>query len=177
MIANYISRKRQWEINTQIDEILLESGKNYPEDSVIDIIKGYIPDISIVEHDFEGDLSTRGAIFKKSESFEHPLIVIQKKLPKQLKTFTLAHEFGHYSLDHVGSSNFMIDKEVFDGSEHMQKEAEAQYFAAALLMPYDKFTKLSNYLTVPQLAQRFGVSESAVSVRKAWLDGRRDQAL
>ncbi|HSX30320.1 MAG TPA: ImmA/IrrE family metallo-endopeptidase [Candidatus Saccharimonadales bacterium] len=177
MAANYIPRIRQWEISTLIDDILLESGKSYPDDSIIDIIKGYIPDVAIVEHDFDGDITTRGAIFKKSKSFKHPLIVIQKRLPKQLKTFTLAHEFGHYSLGHIGASNFMIDKEVFDGSEHMQKEAEAQYFAAALLMPSDKFTKLTNYLTVPQLAQRFGVSESAVRVRKAWLDGRRDQTI
>jgi len=157
---------------------LLISGKSYPEDGVIDIIKGYVPDVTIVEHDFDGDASTRGAVFKKSATFEHPLIVIQKRQPKELKTFTLAHESGHYCLGHVGDSNFMIDKEMFDGSEHMQREAEAQYFAGTLLMPVDKFVKLANYLTAPQLAQRFGVSESAVRVRKAWLDGaRRERSL
>ena len=177
-IANYIPRTRQWEINTLIDEIRLITGKSYPEDGVIDIIKSYIPGVAIVEHDFEGDLTTRGAIFKKSDTFDHSLIAIQKKQPKEAKTFTLAHEFGHYCLDHIGSSNFMIDKEVFDGSEHMQREAEAQYFAGTLLMPVDKFSALASYLTTSQLAQRFGVSESAVRVRKAWLDGyNRDRTL
>lgn len=171
-IPNYIPPTRQWEINSLINDILLVSNKSYPEDGVIDIIKGFIPDITILEHDFDGDLTTRGAIFKKSPTFKHPLIAVQKRQSKQAKTFTLAHEFGHYSLGHIGASNFMIDKEEYDGSEHMQREAEAQYFAATLLMPTDKFSKLASFLTVPQLAQRFGVSESAVRVRKAWLDGR-----
>lgn len=171
-IANYIPPTRQWEINTLLNDILIATGKTYPESNVLDIIKAYIPDIEVVEHDFNGDLSIRGAIFKKSEEFQHPLIAIQKNQIKGAKTFTLAHEFGHYCLDHVGKSNFMIDKEVYDGSEHMQREAEAQYFAATLLMPVDQFTKLSNYLTISQLAKRFGVSEAAVRVRKAWLDGK-----
>ncbi len=176
-ILNYIPRTTQWAINSLIDDILLMTDKAYPEDSVLDIIKAYIPGVMIVEDDFGGDSSTRGAIFKKSDEFERPLIAIQKNQTKQAKTFSLAHEFGHYSLGHLGDANFMIDKETYDGSEHMQNEAEAQYFAAALLMPTEKFTKLAPYLTVSQLARRFGVSESAVRVRKAWLDGRRTEAL
>jgi Zn-dependent peptidase ImmA (M78 family) len=177
-ILNYIPRTRQWEINSLIDEILLITEKSYPEDSIIDIIKGYIPGVDIAEHDFDGDTNTRGAIFKKSKDFKNPLIVIQKNQSKGAKTFTLGHEFGHYSLNHMGKANFMIDKEEYDGSDHMQREAEAQYFAATLLMPADKFNKLSDYLSVQQLAKRFGVSEAAVRVRKAWLDGPiRDEAL
>ena len=177
-IANYITRKRQSEIDNLLDEILLVTGRSYPEESVIEIIKSYIPDVSIVEHDFNGDPNTRGAIFKKSSKFKEPLIVIQKKMPKEVKTFTLAHEFGHYCLGHVGSANFMIDKVKYDGSATMQQEAEAQYFAASLLMPREKFVKLMNFLSIKELAQRFGVSESAVTVRKAWLDGSgRDKAL
>jgi Zn-dependent peptidase ImmA (M78 family) len=176
-IANYISRKRQSEIDDLIDQIQLITGKSYPEDGVIEIIKAFIPGVTIVEHDF-GDTNTRGAIFKKSDEFEEPLIAIQKNQPKEVKTFTLAHEFGHYSLNHTGSANFMIDHIQYDGSEEMQREAEAQYFAASLLMPREKFIGLMNLLSVKELAQRFGVSESAVQVRKAWLDGSgRDKAL
>lgn len=176
-VANYIPRKRQSEIDDLIDQIQLITGKSYPEDGVVDIIKAFIPGVSIVEHDF-GDHNTRGAIFKKSEEFEEPLIAVQKNQPKEVKTFTLAHEFGHYSLDHTGEANFMIDRIKYDGSEEMQKEAEAQYFAASVLMPREKFLKLMSFLSVKELAQRFGVSESAVRVRKAWLDGStRDRAL
>lgn len=170
-IINYVPPTRQWEINTLIDEILLQVGKSYPEDSVIDIIKAYIPGVRIAEHDFEGDTTTRGAIFKKSDEFKDPLIVIQSNQSKGAKTFTLGHEFGHYSLGHMGKANFMIDKEVYDGSPHMQREAEAQYFAATLLMPADKFNRLADYLSDTQLAKRFGVSEAAVRVRKDWLYG------
>jgi Zn-dependent peptidase ImmA (M78 family) len=170
-IANYINRKRQSEIDDLLDQIRLATGKDYPEEGVIEIIKAYIPGVAIVEHDFDGDTNTRGAIFKKSKEFEEPLIAIQQDQSKEAKTFTLAHEFAHYCLDHTGAANFMIDKVQYDGSETMQKEAEAQYFAASLLMPSDKFTKLMGFLSTRELAQRFGVSESAVRVRKAWLDG------
>jgi len=177
-IPNYINRKRQSEIDALLDQIQLATDKTYPENGIIEIIKSYIPDVTVVEHDFYGDHNIRGAIYKKSREFVKPIIVVQKRLTKQGKTFTLAHEFGHYCLDHAGTANFMIDKVHFDGSATMQKEAEAQYFAASLLMPRDKFIKLMNFLTIQELAQRFGVSESAARVRKAWLDGSgRDKAL
>ncbi|MEK7059714.1 MAG: ImmA/IrrE family metallo-endopeptidase [Patescibacteria group bacterium] len=177
MARNYIPRTRQWEIDNLLDQIRLLTDKNYPDDGLIEIVRAYIPDVSIVEHDFDGDRSTRGAIFKKSKEFEHNIIAIQKKLSKQGKTFTLAHEFGHYCLDHTGDANFMIDSPKYDDSERMQKEAEAQYFAASLLMPTDKFMELAMFLDNQQLARRFGVSESAVRVRKTWLYGRREEAL
>jgi Zn-dependent peptidase ImmA (M78 family) len=178
MPANYISRKRQSEIDSLLDQIQLATDKTYPENGIIEIIKAYIPDVTVVEHDFYGDSNIRGAIYKKSKEFVKPIIVIQKRLTKEGKTFTLAHEFAHYSLNHAGTANFMLDRVHFDGSVAMQKEAEAQYFAASLLMPRDEFIKLMNYLSVKELAQRFGVSESAAKVRKAWLDGSgRDRAL
>lgn len=172
MAANYIPRTKQLEINNLIDDILLTTDLSYPESSVIDIIESYIPGISVVEDTFDNDRNIRGAIFKKSEQFKKPLIVIQKRLTKEGKTFTLAHEFAHYCLNHTGSANFMIDKLKYDGSKEMQKEAEAQYFAGTLLMPSDKFMKIDRVLGVPELARRFGVSESAVRVRKAWLHGK-----
>jgi|GEM_PF-1653457 Zn-dependent peptidase ImmA (M78 family) len=177
-IANYISRKRQSQIDAVVDQIQLDTDKSYPENSLIEIIKSYIPNVSIVEHDFYGDHKVRGAIYKMSKVFKTPLIVVQKKLSKEGKTFALAHEFGHYCLDHVGSANFMFDRVNFDDSAAMQKEAEANYFAGSLLMPRDEFIKLMNFLSIKELAQRFGVSESAARVRKAWLDGSgRDKTL
>lgn len=177
-IANYITRKRQSEIDSLIDQIKLVTDMSYPENDVIEIIKAYVPDIAIVEHDFGGDRHIRGMIFKKSKEFNDSLIVIQKELSKEGKTYTLGHEFGHYCLGHTGSANYMIDRVEFDGSPEMQKEAEASYFAASLLMPREKFIKLMNFLSVEELALRFGVSESAVRVRKAWLDGSgRDRAV
>lgn len=170
--------KRQAEIEGTIDQLQLSIDKTYPKDSLIDIVKASIPEISIVEHDFHGDRNTRGVIYKKSDNFKTPLIVIQKKLTKEGKTFALAHEFAHYVLGHTGSANFMFDKIGFDGSESAQKEAEAEFFAASLLMPRDEFTKLAELLDIKGLAKRFGVSESAARVRKRWLDGaQRERTL
>lgn len=179
MGKNYVTPKRQAEIDELLAQIQLTTGKAYPEDSVIDIIKAYIPNVAVVEHDFFGDKHTRGAVYKESAAYKKPLIVVQKKQTKEAKTFTLAHEFGHYSLGHVGSANFLIDNKAYDGSPTMQKEAEAQYFAASLLMPQEEFIPLMDIMSTKELAKRFGVSESAAKVRKAWLDGRlrREAAL
>lgn len=176
-IANYVTPMRQHHINQLLEDILLTTEKSYPEDSLLDIIKSYISDVEVIEHDFDGDRSIRGAIYKKSKDFDKPLIVIQRRINKEGKSFTLAHEFAHYVLDHPGDANYMIDKMAFDDSEEMQKEAEAQYFAGSLLMPVEKFTKLMGVMSVSQLAQRFGVSESAVKVRKAWLNGPESEGL
>lgn len=170
-IANYVAPMRQHQINQLLEDILLKTEKSYPEDNLLGIIKSYIPAIEVIEHDFNEDRSIRGAIYKKSNEFIRPLIVIQQRIKKEAKSFALAHEFAHYVLNHPGDANYMIDKMDFDDSKEMQKEAEAQYFAGALLMPLEKFTKLMGIMSVSQLAQRFGVSESAVKVRKAWLNG------
>ncbi len=55
--------------------------------------------------------------------------------------FTLAHEIGH-ALLHLGKSNSFVDnsKTVFGRSED-EREIEANYFAACLLMPKDKVSK------------------------------------
>jgi len=177
MSLNYIPRKRRQEIEDVVNQIQLNVDKAYPQDALIDIIKTSIPGISIVEHDFYGDHNIRGIIYKMSDTFKTPLIVIQKKLTKEGKAFALAHEFGHYSLGHIGSANFMTDKIHFDGSPAMQKEAEAQFFAASLLMPKDEFVELMDHLTTKGLAKRFGVSEAAARVRKAWLDNERERSL
>jgi Zn-dependent peptidase ImmA (M78 family) len=177
VIANYITPKKQAEIEGLVNQIQLATDKTYPKDSLIDIIKASIPNVSVVEHDFYGDRNIRGIIYKMSEVFKTPLIAVQQRLTKEGKTFALAHEFGHYSLGHADSANFMFDTVAFDGSEEAQKEAEAQFFAASLLMPRDEFTGLMDYLTIKELAKRFGVSESAARVRKAWLNGGRERAL
>lgn len=170
-IKNYLSRDKQKAIDEKLNTLLLDLDRSYPEDNLIDIIKAAVPGIKIVEDDFEGDESVRGVIYKKSEQYKIPMIVIQSRLSPRAKTFALAHEFGHYLLDHPGEKNWLFDKITFDGSRTKQREAEAQYFAATLLMPKDKFIWLANVIHDDEvLGRRFGVSAAAVRVRKDWLE-------
>jgi len=171
MPRNKVTIHRQKEIEETIEHILLRSGLSYPENSLIDIIKATIPDVTIVEDNFNNRPSVRGAIFRKSNDYAHPLIAIQSKQSAGAKTFALGHEFGHYILEHNESDNYLIDDAAFDGSAIMQDESEANFFAAALLMPKDEFLKLDQpFVSDEQLAERFGVTTAAVRVRREWLN-------
>jgi Zn-dependent peptidase ImmA (M78 family) len=176
MTKNYLTLQERKRIDSLIDDIRLDTGKSYPEDHLIDIVKGAIPGVKILEDDFSDiknipvdPKSIRGMILKKSEEFVTPKIVIQKKLTPEAKTFALAHEFAHYVIGHPSDKNYFIDRFEYDGSIHSQMEAQAQYFAASLLMPKEKFLWLAKVLDDSKLAKRFGVSAAAVRVRKKWL--------
>lgn len=170
MPLNKITLKRQHQIEDIVQSILLAAGLSYPENSLIEIIKAHIPDVSIVESDFNGDINIRGAIFKKSKDYARPLIAVQSRQSAGAKTFALAHEFGHFALNHTSAANYLIDDQPFNGTRRMQNEGEANFFAASLLMPKTEFTKLDKtFLNDTQIAERFGVTATAVRVRREWL--------
>lgn len=168
MAKNYLPVARRREIESIINNLMLQTDMSYPKTPLLDIVKAAIPGVRVIEDAFDGK-NIRGVIFKKSKDFENPMIAIQKSLSPEAKTFTLAHELGHYLLNHPGTKNYLIDKINYDGSEQAQKEAEAQYFAATLLMPEFEFKWLAEVLDDYKLAKRFGVTLAAVRVRKDWL--------
>jgi hypothetical protein len=83
--------------------------------------------------------------------------------------FTLAHELGHYFLH---SKQGEIPLIVRRSGENERVEWEANWFAAAFLMPADLFKeKWQEYQSVDEMASVFGVSADAVRVRKKVLLG------
>jgi hypothetical protein len=90
--------------------------------------------------------------------------------------FTIAHEFGHYLLHRLrfpdGLECGQQDMMRWD-SEYRQIEAQANDFAASLLMPLDDFRRQIDGRAKPTLddiggcAERYGVSLVAASLR--WL--------
>lgn len=80
--------------------------------------------------------------------------------------FTIAHELGHYVLhSKCGSTPLNVNRE---GSN--RAEWEANWFAAALLMPESDFRqKVEEMKSDSELAYHFGVSKQAVRVRKSAL--------
>lgn len=90
--------------------------------------------------------------------------------------FTVAHEFGHYLLHRMqfpdGIECAPQDMMRWD-SEYRQMEAQANDFAASLLMPLDDFRRQIDARAKPTLddlggcAQRYGVSLVAATLR--WL--------
>lgn len=59
--------------------------------------------------------------------------------------FTLAHELGHVVLHMEESASFVDDSMSISGNCLDDKEEEANYFAACLLMPFDEVAKFLDY--------------------------------
>lgn len=98
--------------------------------------------------------------------------------------FTLAHEFYHYLGHRIEyPKGFMCSTEDMSkwGSQYVQLEAEANEFAANLLMPLDDFRNQIDAAHFPDLeylsicAERYGVSLIASILR--WLSFTSKQAI
>lgn len=86
---------------------------------------------------------------------------------KARKRFTVAHEIGHFLLHRNYIGNGISDNTLYRSSAlSNSKESEANGFAAELLMPMKEVKRLRNELhTIPEVAQRLGVSELALRIR------------
>lgn len=129
-------------------------------------------------------IDVSGAIFRQEQGTNRFVIVINKQKPVVRQYFTTAHEFGHYFLhkDWLRASianNFVDYEEVLDvegmllrpditpsDPDQLQREREANAFAAELIMPEDKvreFWDLTHDVSI--CAAAFQVSQVAMSVR------------
>ena len=106
-----------------------------------------------------------GSIFVHAEG-EFDIIIPQYTSPRRDR-FTVGHELGHYFLH---SKQGEIPIIAFrQGSTRI--EWEANWFAAALLMPAAAFREACSELSSSaEIAERFGVSEDAVEVRRKALN-------
>ena len=76
--------------------------------------------------------------------------------------FTVAHELGHYVLhSRFGEEPLKVAREGNDRAEW-----EANWFAAALLMPKQEFVDMAAKLDLPELAYHFDVSSESARIRK-----------
>jgi len=95
-----------------------------------------------------------------------PMIQISMSESDNRQRFTCAHELGHHFLGH-GRRN-RDTPESFRASSHDPVEAEANRFAAHLLMPADYVKALvegKGITSLSLLAASFGVSTVAMSIR------------
>lgn len=91
----------------------------------------------------------------------------------QRQNFTIAHELGHYLLEHTKTSEYStLFRRPIELQSNIPMEQEANCFAANLLVP-EKFLKdiIKRYpfATNNQLANIFGVSEAVIRFRKMTL--------
>jgi len=114
-----------------------------------------------------------GMLEKSGDSF---LLTVNATDSDTRQRFTLAHELGHYMLHrHLvgdGLDDDMAYRSTEVGKYHNtligpKEEREANKFAANLLMPRDAINRerIRLHDSVAEMAQLFGVSEHAMSIR------------
>ena len=87
--------------------------------------------------------------------------------------FTIAHQLGHYVLNHTKTKQndliFIDDDDVFNGKKNYDyREVEANMFAARLLIPTDALREVMinvKNVTINDIAYFFQVKESHVAYR------------
>lgn len=171
VLIKYVKRGGVYKI---FSEIMLAEGIKFKE----------IPSIS---NDFVGAL-TKG-------NNNQVYIMINKTIDNLgRKNFTIAHELGHYFLQHQLHQNSVFcntNDIIEEGHQQNPIEREANYFASCLLMPEDKIKpafliilenrsrkKIKDFLLVrndytfgvwllirDELTKRYGVSEAALRYR------------
>ncbi|MEO0996944.1 MAG: ImmA/IrrE family metallo-endopeptidase [Pseudomonadota bacterium] len=94
-----------------------------------------------------------------------PVIRYNPSEPEVRQRFTIAHEFGHFALDHRGV--FRDPTKNFSLSNYDPKEVAANKFAAECLMPAPNVRSLvlNGSVHLNDLASEFNVSEVAMRHR------------
>lgn len=141
-------------------------------------------DLMLYYDDYGSDTFDGLTIYNHGQKqFYIHLNTARKNMPNNTKgRFTLAHELGHYFIDHHRMA--MISGKMkahwhvynpFGDNEAWQIEREADSFAAGLLMPLNylkedlRGKKFGGEL-IYQLAQKYNVSFSAMSIRLMKMD-------
>ncbi|UYZ68454.1 ImmA/IrrE family metallo-endopeptidase [Moraxella bovis] len=91
------------------------------------------------------------------------IITVNENHHENRQRFTIAHELGHYALNH-GSKEYIL----YRNGESDPDEIEANAFAAEILMPTAVIRHLifeKDITTVQELAQKLWVSEQAMLYR------------
>lgn len=139
-------------------------------DEVVEILGGQIESSFDIEH------MSDGSIRKQDNGF---IIFVSPFQSSERRKFTIAHELGHLFL-HMG---YMIDSDLWEQQENAtfyragnsSEEYQANEFAAALLMPRDRYKEImdrytkGNIVETGKIAEFFGVSVSAASNRGKFL--------
>lgn len=167
-----VSFERQKYIEGTIDLLEERTGLHYPNDSLFDIARALDVEIYTQELPAEENGTVNGVIEHTGGVRPKARIYINENLPKSRRTFTLAHEIGHFLL-HPSEEKFRVDVVDYTKPES-RDESEANYFAASLLMPKDDLKKLLKVTNdTRDIAKYFAVSEKAVMNRLEWLRTNR----
>lgn len=131
--------------------------------TVVQRIGGKVKTVDFWNEENEGDGSL---VVASNGLFE---IKIPAHTNADRDNFTIAHELGHYFLHYQIAGVATRSHNVFQANRYGsgRKEWEANWFAAAFLMPENRFREVFGKYgpNFTKIAQHFKVSESAARVR------------
>jgi Zn-dependent peptidase ImmA (M78 family) len=148
------------------------------EAKAITILENVFPNELSVPVDIDKVLSNYGITLKVGDfkdnniagayDREKKTILISKTSTYQRNVFTVAHELGHYFLhkDLPNEIFYRLDADLINSPEKSLEEAEANWFAASILMPKSKVIEMYPLLKdLETMAKVFGVSKTAMNWR------------
>jgi len=177
-----LSRRRNY-IRAKVESLLHESGVSEPEVPIEKIAKRHGIDVRCHPIDEEGVSG-----FLARQPGRGAIIGVNSHHSAKRRRFTIAHELGHYFLHgEQGQQEVHVDRtqqftvklrSALSSQGEDTEEVEANLFAAELLMPTrfierdfarQSFDLSDDDEAVATLANRYGVSTQAMSIRLAYL--------
>ncbi len=136
------------QIEAQVRTLLKAFGYRFDQDDYVNIIDfvhnlGFIVGNARLDDGEDGFLAIQASDKAKdgNEISNDKIIGVNSKRTLEWKRFIIAHEFAHFILHYkMGGVYLHRENKKGKGSE----ENDADYFAAALLMPRDSFQRLYN---------------------------------
>lgn len=147
-------------------ELLKKYSITEPIVNVFDIVKNEGLDLKFIK--FPPKLQEVAGFFDPDTK----TIFVNAEEPTNRQTFTVAHELGHYLLEHKPTEYKVLMRWEKPEGEKQPLEQEANCFAACLLVPENilkdtmkKYDLGKHDLDVRILAQMFGVSREMMKYR------------
>lgn len=153
------------QIDAQVASLLEEYGYNPAEDdyvNIVDFVKhlGFVVGNAKLDDAEDGFLAIQTSDMAKNgeEMSNDKIIGVNAKRSLAWKRFIIAHEFAH-SVLHYKTGEIYLHRESKKGKD--AEENDADYFAAALLMPVKSFSRLYYKF------KEDGLSENAIYLQLA----------
>lgn len=170
-----LSPDKQQGIDSLVENLKLRTGLVFPGDNLLDLAR--LEGVTVIEADLTTLKQGISGIITYDEPTEKtaPRVFLDQGLPRNRKSFTLAHELGHHFL-HDGTKLRVDDLDY--SLEGSLEETEANYFAASLLIPEELLTyRLGLDDRISELAEYFNVSEAAIRARIRWITSKKKIAM
>ena len=157
--------KKQMEIEEKVLDLSAQLGLYYPDNTLEEFVKRL--DLEVYFTEFDKPYINGVIFFHESKEKKTKIFLNSKELHAR-KSFSLAHKIGHLILHKNESPNYRIY--TYEYKDNNDKETEANFFAASLLIPKIRLEYLlwADY-SIEMLFKYFGVSKSIIENRLLWL--------